>query len=265
MYLSGHKKLAIFIGEKFSIPEEFRSDLIKGSLDPDRKKSIFKRREPHHFGREKDIENYLWKARRNFIKGKEKECCYYLGFALHFVEDAPIYSPAIYQKYRHGRGAGLKTWHAKRRAKKLHKIFEKDVSQLEISKNLLLFILDTPLQISTTIKNFLYKDSFYDPQHTLFRIYQVSYAFSEIVLRRTPSQKEMELMKKIPLRKKKYLLKAFLSLFVLFISFIWSRFVFALLILLFGKTLFDTFGIQNPWRLEGWYRKNISFLGLSKD
>jgi hypothetical protein len=213
MYPSGHKKLAIFIGEKFSIPEEFRSDLIKGSLDPDRKKSIFKRREPHHFGREKDIENYLWKARRNFIKGKEKECCYYLGFALHFVEDAPIYSPAIYQKYRHGRGAGLKTWHAKRRAKKLHKIFEKDVSQLEISKNLLLFILDTPLQISTTIKNFLYKDSFYDPQHTLFRIYQVSYAFSEIVLRRTPSQKEMELMKKIPLRKKKILTKSIFKSF----------------------------------------------------
>jgi hypothetical protein len=265
MYPSGHKKLAIFIGEKFSIPEEFRSVLIKGSLDPDRKKSIFKRKEPHHFGKEKDIENYLWKARRNFIKGKMKECYYYLGFALHFVGDAPIYSPAIYRKYRHGRGAGLKTWYAKRRAKKLHRVFEKDVSSLEISENLSFFILDTPLQIPSTIKKFLYKDSFYDPQHTLSRIYQVSYALSEIVLRNIPSQRETELIKEIPLRKKKYLLKAFLTLLVILVSFIWSRFIFALLILLFGKKLFDTFGIQNPWKLEGWYRKNISFLGLSKD
>jgi hypothetical protein len=269
MYPSGHKKLAIFIAEKFAIPEEFRSELIKGSLDPDRKKSIFERKEPHHFDRDKDIENYLWKARRNFIKGKMKECYYYLGFALHFVGDAPIYSPAIYRRYRRGRGAGLKTWHAKRRAKKLHKIFEKDVSVLEVSENLLLFILDTPLEIPSTIEKFLYKDSFYNPQHTLSRIYQVSYAFSEIVLRNIPCQKEIELIKEIPLRKRKYLLKTFLIFLVLIISFIWSKFffvfIFTFLILLLEKKLFDPFGIQNPWKLEGWYRKNISFLGLSED
>jgi len=238
MYPSAHKKLAIFIAEKFAIPEEFRSELIKGSLDPDRKKSIFERKEPHHFGREKDIENYLWKARRNFIKGKMKECYYYLGFALHFVGDAPIYSPAIYRRYRRGRGAGLKTWHAKRRAKKLHKIFEKDVSVLEVSENLLLFILDTPLEIPSTIEKFLYKDSFYDPQHTLSRIYQVSYALSEIVLRNVSSPREMELIKEIPLHKKKYLLTTFLILLLLLFSFIWSRFVFCFINFTFWKNTF---------------------------
>lgn len=275
MFPSAHKKLALFISEKFSFSEELKNSLIEGSLDPDRK-PIWSGYSPHHFGREKDIEKYIYKARREFLRAKPEKTCYFLGYALHFIGDAPIYSPSIYPRYKRGRGAGLKTWHAKRKAKKLHQIFEKEISQLNFIEEIPFFILETPLKIPSTIRNFLYKDTFYSPQSTLNRIYQVSFAFTEITLRdpQKLNQKERELIEKIPKLKIKWLIGISFLIIISFFFFVLLAkisLIFLFLALWLALEIFPSiykrFSTQfpNPWKLEGWYRKKISFFGLSRE
>lgn len=265
MFPSGHKKLAKFIFTQFPSLKN-KEELIKGSLDPDRKPSFWKK-SPHHFGREKDIINFLYKARRNFLKGRVDKCCYFLGYALHFIGDMPIYSPALYPRYRKGRGAGLKTWHARRRAQKLHKIFEREISKLTFQPSIPFLILSTPLEIEESIKNFLYKDVYYSPSSTLERIYNVSFALTEICIRdpKFLNQEEKKLLKAIPKRKIKVLLFIIFEISLSIILLIFSPFLlwFALLFLL--KLLFYFTEIKNPWKLEGWYKKKISFIGISKE
>jgi len=265
-----HKKLAIFIAQKFFLSEDLKKALIKGSLAPDKKpksflRKIFYQRKAHHFGREKDIENYIWRARKEFLKNNMEKSCYLIGYALHFIADAPIYSPALYPVYRHGRGAGLKTWHAKRRARKLHFDFEKEISKISFEENLPLLLLDSPFEISSTIKDFLYKDRFYSPQWTLNRIYQTSFALVELTWRdpKILNQKEKEILEKIPKSKIKYLF--IIGGAVFFLGWLLKEFSLFFLISmpLIGGYLFSN--TLNPWRIESWYRKKITILGLSKE
>lgn len=275
MYSSAHKKLAQFIAKKFSLNKNCERELIRGSLHPDRKKSSWNPK-PHHFGREEEIENLIYKARRNFLKGELTMSCYFLGYALHFVADAPIYSPALYPRYKKGRGAGLKTWHAKRRARKFHEEFEKEISKLDFIPSLPFFVLSTPLEIEDTLRKFLYKDIIWDPQHTLQRIYRTSFALTEICFR-NPSilnQDEKEILKAIPKRKIKWFFVAviFIALFFIFLfkffhSFLPIMWIAVVIPLSYFFSVLWKYvnSLKNPWKLEGWYRKKISIFGLSSE
>lgn len=275
MLPAAHKKIAEFILEQFQILRNYKEEVIKGSLDPDRKKSIFDKG-PHHFGREGDIEKFIYKARRNFLKGNIGKSCYFLGKALHFVADAPIYSPALYPRYKRGRGAGLKTWHAKRRARKLHWQFEKEISQLNFNPPDVFFLIETPLDIKKAIRDFLYKDIYYSPQHTLQRIYTTSFAITEICFRSPEylNPKEKELINSIPKRKIKWLIGIFaIALFIIFLLKTLFHFgrgilipliIFIILIEVGTKITPFVAGIGNPWKLEGWYKKKISIFGINE-
>lgn len=260
-----HKKLAEFISKQFPFLENCKKELIRGSIEPDK---VY-RWKPHHLGRENDIENFLYKARRNFLKGRMDKSCYFLGYALHFIADAPIYSPGLYPRYRKGRGAGLKTYHARKKAQKLHQVFEKEINQLNFESSIPFFRITTPLEIKETVEKFLYKDIYYSPIHTLHRIYHVAFALTEICFRNPKilHPEEEKLLQTIPSRKIKWLLSI---LFVIFLCFTFIKFFssFFGLLLIFssfplGKRYFFT--IKNPWKLEGWYRKKISIFGMSKD
>jgi len=250
----GHKKLALFIAQEFSLPLDCKKALIKGCLDPDRE--FFN---SHHLGRENEIVKWIYRARRHFLKGERVESCYWMGWALHFIADAPIYSPSMYRRYRSGRGAGLKTWHAKRRAQKLHRLFEAELMKVEFQRNHPFFILHTPLDIPSTIENFLYKDSYFSPQETLNRIYYSSFALCEITWRdpKNLTDKEREILLKIP-HQKKIVLEIIGT--VLFLSIFLPPLFFVTLLGIF----FYFLNFLHPWRLEGWYRKKISLFGLSE-
>lgn len=275
----GHKKLAKFISKQFPFLESWKKELIRGSIEPDKVyqlkthhliENFVYRWKPHHFGRENDIENFLYKARRNFLKGKMDKSCYFLGYALHFIADAAIYSPGLYPVYKKGRGAGLKTYHARKKAQKLHQVFEKEISQLNFESLTPFFVITTPLKIKETVEKFLYKDAYYSPSHTLHRIYHVAFALTEICFRdpKTLHSEEGKLLQTIPSRKIEWLsFILFIVLLIVFSLFYFSSFWTILLLIFFSFPLGEryVFSIKNPWKLEGWYKKKISIFGLSKE
>jgi hypothetical protein len=252
----GHKRVAYFISNKFSLSEEEKESLLKGSIEPDYWLSDRLLKRPHHRGRIDEIEKWVLKAREEFLKGNKKQSAYNLGIALHFIGDYTIPSATTRIRYRYGRGAGLKTYHARQRAKKRHKTFEEEMSEAKVGK-IELFTFKTPLEIVSTIKRMLVKQ--FSPAKSLSRVYQVSYAVSEIVWRDSDrlSPEESELLKKIPSLKKKYFLKlgsiicSILSLILMFSIPAFSIFFLGSLYLFF---IFRNF--SNPDWLKKWYEKN---------
>jgi hypothetical protein len=67
----------------WSTPEASR--LREGVLDPDRNRSEYSR---HHWGKSEEIERNLKYARRCFLQDNFLDAYYYLGTALHYIQDA---------------------------------------------------------------------------------------------------------------------------------------------------------------------------------
>jgi len=67
--------------------------LEEGSVLPDRMQEF-----PHHAGKEMDILNCLFRARDLFLK-EDDECFYYLGIALHYVQDGWTSKPKVRDKH----------------------------------------------------------------------------------------------------------------------------------------------------------------------
>jgi len=67
----------------WSTPEASR--LREGVLDPDRNRSEYSR---HHWGKSEEIERSLKYARRCFLQDNFLDAYYYLGTALHYIQDA---------------------------------------------------------------------------------------------------------------------------------------------------------------------------------
>jgi len=257
----GHKRVAYFIANKTPLPislsDEEKEDLIKGSLQPDYWISDKLLKRAHHYGRIKEIEKYIIKAREEFLKGDIKQSAYNLGIALHFIGDYPVPSASTKIRYFYGRGAGLKTYHARQRAKKRHKAFEEEMSEAQIGE-IELFTLKTPLEIIPTIKRMLVKQ--FSPAESLTRVYQISYAICEIVWRNPNklSQEEKELLVRLPSFKKKYFLKLGGEIgSLLSLIFVPAIPIFSILFLLFIFLFLVFRNTPNSFLLEKWYGKKI--------
>jgi hypothetical protein len=75
------------------------SKLREGVVEPDKWGDW-----PHHHGKSGDIERYIMSARRSFLQNDFSNAYYYLGFALHYIQDA-------YTSVKHYDSPNNQKWH----------------------------------------------------------------------------------------------------------------------------------------------------------
>lgn len=72
------------------LPPEVRSALLSGVVFPDEEKKRNGTRESHHYGRSRDIGDNLNRARRYRLTGDVANAFFYLGVALHYIQDSYV-------------------------------------------------------------------------------------------------------------------------------------------------------------------------------
>jgi excisionase family DNA binding protein len=83
------------------------SRLKEGVAEPDKQRTKY---ESHHYGRSDDIERYIVAARGSFLQNDLPNAYFYLGFALHFIQDAYTSVP-IYRTHNNRRHPKNAEWH----------------------------------------------------------------------------------------------------------------------------------------------------------
>ncbi|MDP8214102.1 MAG: zinc dependent phospholipase C family protein [Candidatus Euphemobacter frigidus] len=81
-----HKRLAAQMADAFDLGE-FKDDLIKGSVEPDKKRTLV-----HIWPKSKRATKLaMYRARRAFLKGNLKRCARFLGIVSHFIADGMVH------------------------------------------------------------------------------------------------------------------------------------------------------------------------------
>ncbi|MEM1577953.1 MAG: zinc dependent phospholipase C family protein [Candidatus Pacearchaeota archaeon] len=240
----GHKKVGYFIINSFQIflNDKEKQALLKGCIMPDKWKKKRLKYPHHRKKRIRDIMEWIIEARKDFLKGNLKESAYKLGIALHFVGDYGIASPrGNYRKLKE------------------HQVYERKMQKIE-DRIIPLFTLNTPLEIPAIIENFLTGPL--RAAERMRRIYQVSFAISEIVWRNPNllSPREKDLLNNLPEFKKKFFLISGIEvgLFILGISFMVLKeailFSFLCFLCILILNVFSQ-RIPNPFFIKKWYGK----------
>lgn len=92
---------------KVALSSKEASRLKDGVVEPDKQRTKY---ESHHYGKSDDIERYIVAARRSFIQNDLSNAYFYLGFALHFIQDAYTSVP-IYRSHNNRRHPKNAEWH----------------------------------------------------------------------------------------------------------------------------------------------------------
>lgn len=81
-----HKRMAVQMADAFDL-REFKDDLIKGSVEPDEKRTLV-----HIWPKAKRATKAaMYQARRAFLKGNLKRCARFLGIVSHFIADGMVH------------------------------------------------------------------------------------------------------------------------------------------------------------------------------
>ena len=109
MLLKTHIRICNRILDELKVPLSCKdaSRLKNGVVEPDKQRTQY---ESHHYGRSYDIEKYIVAARRSFLQNDYRNAYFYLGFALHYIQDAYTSVP-IYKSYNNQRHPNNRIWH----------------------------------------------------------------------------------------------------------------------------------------------------------
>lgn len=89
MLLRTHKRIAIRIAEELRLTPREALRLEKGCIRPDYWKNY-----PHHYGKERQIREHIFRARRLFLENDKLDSLFWIGVALHYVQDRWVTVPS---------------------------------------------------------------------------------------------------------------------------------------------------------------------------
>jgi hypothetical protein len=95
MLLRTHKRIARRIAEELKLTPTEALRLEKGCIRPDYWKNY-----PHHYGKKKQISKHILDARRLFLENDKLDSLFWLGVALHYVQDHWVTVPS--SSFDHG-------------------------------------------------------------------------------------------------------------------------------------------------------------------
>lgn len=75
---------------KIDLPEDIKSELLSGVVYPDEEKKRNGTKDSHHYGRAREITLNVTEARNNLLIGNHKKAFFYLGVALHYIQDSYV-------------------------------------------------------------------------------------------------------------------------------------------------------------------------------
>jgi len=89
-----HRRLISAATQLHNVPPSTYKGLMDGVIYPDKtnswRKEKGKRLESHHHPDKDKIVKLIWKARKHWLKGKEKDAGFHLGRALHYIHDGCV-------------------------------------------------------------------------------------------------------------------------------------------------------------------------------
>ena len=91
-----HLRITFSVMKRLGIPlsDLEVSKLKEGVIDPDKWRDY-----PHHYKKEKEIQNNLWFSRQHLLIDDFPNAYYYLGVALHYVQDSYTSMASFYPNH----------------------------------------------------------------------------------------------------------------------------------------------------------------------
>lgn len=91
-----HIKITFEVFRRLGIPLTEKERVKEGAISPDKWGLPDL---PHHYGKERQIRNYLLLSRKYFLRYDLLGAYYYLGVALHYIQDSYVSMASFYPKH----------------------------------------------------------------------------------------------------------------------------------------------------------------------